>query len=57
VSFVFPYLYYITLFSFRQLCGVALGLFSTAEEAARVRDKEALRVFGKYANLNFKDSA
>lgn len=34
-----------------------LGLYTTAEEAAVVRDKEALKIFGKYANLNFPDVA
>lgn len=30
-----------------------LGLYSTAEEAAVVRDNEAIRLFGEYAKLNF----
>lgn len=34
-----------------------LGLYSTAEEAAVVRDKEAIRLFGKFAKLNFPDAA
>lgn len=36
---------------------IYLGLYATAEEAAKVRDKEALRLFGKYAQLNFEDTA
>lgn len=30
-----------------------LGRFQSAEEAARVYDAEALRIFGEFANLNF----
>ena len=32
---------------------VYLGMFATAEEAARARDAEALKVFGEFAVLNF----
>ena len=31
-----------------------LGLYSTALEAAKTRDNAAMRLFGEYANLNFK---
>jgi hypothetical protein len=34
-----------------------LGLYKTAEEAAEVRDREARRLYGKYAKLNFPDAA
>lgn len=33
-----------------------LGYFDTAEEAARARDREAIRVHGEFAHLNFPRS-
>ena len=40
-------------------CGkkIYLGIFPTAEDAACARDRAAYRLFGKYAKLNFPDSA
>jgi len=35
---------------------IYLGLYHTAEEAAYIRDKEAKKLFGKYARLNFPDT-
>ena len=34
---------------------IYLGAFKTVEEAARVRDEAAIKYFGEFANLNFKD--
>jgi hypothetical protein len=47
---------YINVFRNGKTQRLWIGYFDTAEEAARARDREAIRLHGEFAHLNFPRS-